>query len=154
MKSFASTSSVNSLNSKLDKVSSNLTTSGPIFSTNDHRHTVVSTPNTMPHSSHKYTMNSHISDDFELKSQRMSELFNFKGKDKQSPNNKVNLANIYAPKVICFISLYPFFNEQLRLLRAIFKYCKKKNKLKKPVELVIQNLIIDVPCPPRGIWKV
>lgn len=85
----------------------------------------------------------------------MSEIFYFKGKDKQSisGNTKVNLANIYVPKCICLISLYPFFNEQIKILRGILKYSKKK-KIKKPIELVIQNLIIDVPCPPKGIWKV
>ncbi len=86
-------------------------------------------------------------DDFDLQSQRMSEKFNFKGK------SKLNMSKMYAPKCICLVSLYPFFNEQTRILKGILKYSRKK-KIKKPIELVIQNLIIDVPCPPKGLWKV
>lgn len=100
-------------------------------------------------------IHSQLIDEFEIKSQRISEIFLFKGKDKQISSSKINMSNIYVPKCICLVSLYPFFNEMTRILRGILKYSRKKKiKIKKPIELVIQNLIIDVPCPPKGIWKV
>jgi len=79
--------------------------------------------------------------------------------------NKVK--KIYAPKCICLVSLYPFCNEMLKILRSIYKfYCNSRlddsneklaenNSLSnKPLEKIIENLTIEVPLPPRGLYTV
>lgn len=60
---------------------------------------------------------------------------------------------IYAPKCICLVSLYPFCNELMKILRAIYKF-SCTTRLKKPVEKIIENLTLEVPLPPRGVYVV
>ncbi len=68
-------------------------------------------------------------------------------------NNGNKIKKIYAPKCICLVSLYPFCNEMLKILRGIYKYCCN-TRLKKPVEKIIENLTIEVPLPPRGLYTI
>lgn len=66
---------------------------------------------------------------------------------------KSKLRNYYAPKCICLISVYPFFLEFSKILKTIHKYSHSL-KLKKPMEKIIENLVIEVPVPPRGLFSV
>jgi hypothetical protein len=59
----------------------------------------------------------------------------------------------YAPKCICLISVYPYLSECANILKTIYKF-SKCTKLKKPIEKVIENLVIEVPVPPRGLFSV
>ncbi len=67
--------------------------------------------------------------------------------------NSSSIRNYYVPKCICLISVYPFFVESAKILNTIHKFSRTK-RLKKPIERIIENLIIEVPVPPRGLYKV
>lgn len=68
-------------------------------------------------------------------------------------NVKSRLKNLYVPKCICVVSLYPYYLEFSKILKTIFKY-SKSGRLKKPIEKIIENLVVEVPIPPRGIYAV
>ena len=59
----------------------------------------------------------------------------------------------YIPKVLCLVSVYPFFEEHKKILCYIYKYAMKKN-LKIPIEKIIMNLVCEVPVPPKGLLKI
>jgi hypothetical protein len=71
------------------------------------------------------------------------------------PNEDSNskLRNFYVPKCIAFVSLYPFYIEHSKILKTIYGFTRA-GKAKKPLEKIIESLIIEVPVPPRGIYKV
>ena len=101
-----------------------------------------------------------------------------------SISNQVKDPNIYIPKCILVISLYPFFGEMEKILTEIYKYslnqvnfmekCEqvpKKSKksakdtlvetlvtkeidLNEPIEKMIENLLIELPVPPRGGYNI
>ena len=66
--------------------------------------------------------------------------------------------NLYIPKCIMLMSLYPFFNEYEYILKKIYEYINSsKNENKKifiPLDKIIENLLIEIPNPPRGIFTV
>ena len=64
-----------------------------------------------------------------------------------------NYEKYYVPKCICFISLYPFFIEYKKILEEIYEYSKREN-VEIPLEKIINNLILEVPVPPRGIYSI
>ena len=66
---------------------------------------------------------------------------------------KVKYKKYYIPKCICLISLYPFINEMIKIIKNIYKYTIVK-KQQIPIEKIISNLIIEVPTPPRGIYSI
>ncbi len=68
-------------------------------------------------------------------------------------NSNAKYKNYYAPKCICIISVYPFFIEFSKILKTMYKFSRSL-KLKKPVEKIIENLVIEVPVPPRGYMSV
>lgn len=61
--------------------------------------------------------------------------------------------NYWAPKCICIVSVYPFFIEFSKILKTIYKF-SRSTKVKKPIEKIIENLVIEVPVPPRGCYSV
>lgn len=67
--------------------------------------------------------------------------------------DNLNYKNYYVPKCIVSVSLYPFYIEMAKILKSIYNYCKSF-KLQKPIEKVIENLVIEVPVPPRGLLSV
>ena len=69
-----------------------------------------------------------------------------------SLNRKIK--NIYIPKCICLVSLYPFCNELSKILESIYSYSSTNTRLKKPIEKIIENLVIEIPLPPRGIYTI
>lgn len=59
----------------------------------------------------------------------------------------------YLPKCICLVSLYPFFSEFSKIIKTIYNYSTVL-KQPMPIEKIIENLTIEVPAPPRGIFSV
>lgn len=64
------------------------------------------------------------------------------------------LKNIYIPKCICLVSVHPFCNELLSILEGIYSYVSSNTKLRKPLEKIIENLVIEIPVPPRGLYSI
>ena len=116
--------------------------------------------------------------------------------DESKENIEIN-SNIYIPKCLMVMSLYPYFAEFEKILTEIYKYSliieqeknvikedevklqkdevqnfeiidmnqlegkqeKKEfnidiNKITVPMDKIIENLLIELPVPPRGIFKV
>jgi hypothetical protein len=59
----------------------------------------------------------------------------------------------YIPKCICLISLYPYINELSKIIKIIYKYSLVEKQIY-PLEKIINNLLIEVPTPPRGIYYI
>jgi len=69
-------------------------------------------------------------------------------------NTKIkNFEKYYVPKCICLVSLYPFITEFKTILYEIYKYFKEEN-IKIPLEKIINNLVLEVPVPPRGLYTI
>ena len=94
--------------------------------------------------------------------------------------SNVNLnESIYIPKCIMIMSLHPFFAEYEKILLKLYKYSlkliqcssettpkkvaksnsevKRTNKkvmITKPMDKIIENLVIELPAPPRGVINV
>ena len=83
-----------------------------------------------------------------LKKQKSEKLFSIGQKYKLK-----KLKYHYIPKILCLVSVYPFFEEHKKILCYIYKYAMKKN-LKIPIEKIIMNLVCEVPVPPRGLLKI
>lgn len=70
-------------------------------------------------------------------------------------NLKQPFKNIYLPKVICLVSLYPFQWEHAKILKTIYKLGNNKSgKIRKPLEKIIENLVLETPAPPRGVHQI
>ncbi len=72
------------------------------------------------------------------------------------PNSfiKTKFKNYYAPKCICIVSVNPFLDEFTKILTAILNFSKNSTRTIKPIEKVIDNLVFEIPAPPRGLYKV
>jgi hypothetical protein len=69
--------------------------------------------------------------------------------------NKNLYKNFFAPKVLLFVSFYPFRCEHSKILKSIHNYYQiNKNRVKKPLEKILENLILETPAPPKGIHNV
>ena len=112
-----------------------------------------------------------------------------KSEDKKTGNSEENNFDIYIPKCLLIMSLYPFFGEFEKILTEIYHYSQKnvnkpvalfdainnsetdkekRNPLKPrrstlnnkreidevPIDKIIENLLIELPVPPRGVSKV
>ena len=76
---------------------------------------------------------------------------------KNSLNNNINSPqmffnaknkNYYIPKCLMFISLYPFFGEYEKILSQLYYYSLKE-QVTIPIDKIIENLIIEIPVPPK-----
>ena len=67
--------------------------------------------------------------------------------------NNRNLKKYYIPKCICLVSLYPFIIELTMIIKSIYKY-SRLDKIEIPLEKIINNLILEVPRPPRGLYTI
>ena len=112
---------------------------------------------------------------------------NTKDIDEIKVNDNVKDPDIYIPKCLLLMSLYPFFGEFEKIITEIYNYSmnqimkekdlsrinkevKKRLSLKRlstvkeifskgkdvndPIEKIIENLLIELPVPPRGVSKV
>ena len=59
----------------------------------------------------------------------------------------------YIPKCLCLISLYPFINELSKIIKNIYQYSLGEKQIH-PLEKIINNLLIEVPTPPKGIYYI
>ena len=67
--------------------------------------------------------------------------------------NYKHLEKYYVPKCICLVSLYPFINDYKEILLELYKYSKLEN-VEIPLEKIINNLVLEVPIPPRGLYTL
>ena len=58
----------------------------------------------------------------------------------------------YVPKCICLVSIYPYIKLHQIILEEIYKYINYPREI--PLEKIITNLIIEVPIPPRGLYRI
>ena len=107
----------------------------------------------------------------------------------KTENSEENNFDIYIPKCLLIMSLYPFFGEFEKILTEIYHYSqkninkqvvnnesinnleiekeKRKTSLRRrstvndkrgideiPIDKIIENLLIELPVPPRGVSKV
>jgi hypothetical protein len=59
----------------------------------------------------------------------------------------------YIPKCICLISLYPYIIELSKIIKSIYHYSLVEKQIL-PLEKIINNLLVEVPTPPKGIYYV
>lgn len=69
-------------------------------------------------------------------------------------NIRNKFKNYYAPKCICLVSVHPFLDDYSRILSGILKFVTNNSRVLKPIEKIIDNLVLEVPVPPRGLYKV
>ena len=73
--------------------------------------------------------------------------------------------NYYFPKIICLISLQPFYKEQESILNQIYNYSMNNNydgKLKNdksikqniPLEKLVLNILCNIPMPTKGVFDI
>jgi hypothetical protein len=65
---------------------------------------------------------------------------------------KTELQKFYIPKVICLVSVYPFFSVQKEIIKLIYQYSKIENVIF-PIEKILTDIIINIPTPPRGLYQ-
>ena len=136
-----------------------------------------------------------ICNDFSRKSVPISSSSFIPTRSRSVFSQNVKYNNIYIPKCLVIMSLYPYFGEFERILNEIYNYSfgislktneKKnesrkmsvttnknklnnnkinptvsknnnkfvKNKITIPIDKMIENLLIEVPVPPRGIYRL
>ena len=69
---------------------------------------------------------------------------------------KINkIRHYYFPKVICLISLQPFYKEQEIMLTQIYNYYIN-NSMKKniPLEKIVLNILCNIPMPTNGVFEI
>ena len=71
-------------------------------------------------------------------------------------NNKENqkLNKIYIPKCLVLISLYPQFTILEKINKEIYKYSFAEKFIFLPIERIIENLLIELVSPPRGLYNI
>ena len=57
----------------------------------------------------------------------------------------------FFPKIICFLSLKPFYNYQKEILLQIYDYYKSQERLLIPLEKIVLNILCNIPMPPKGL---
>ena len=68
---------------------------------------------------------------------------------------KINVfSSIYIPKVICLSSLSPFVEEKKIILKKLLDYIYKIDDITIPIEKIIENLVLNIPFPERGIAQI
>ena len=68
---------------------------------------------------------------------------------------KNKIKNYYFPKVICLISLEPFYKEQGLILNQIYNY-SNNNSIKRnaPLEKIVLNILCNIPMPTNGVFDI
>lgn len=78
---------------------------------------------------------------------------NFKSSSINSNKEIFKFRKYYIPKCLCLISLYPYITELSKIIKIIYQYSLVEKQIY-PLEKIINNLIIEVPTPPRGIYYI
>ena len=78
----------------------------------------------------------------------------FDKKRKSFQLSKENFFNsIYIPKIICLSSKAPFPEEKSIILKLLLKYIDDHLEVNIPIEKIIENLMLEIPFPPKGMFK-
>ena len=69
---------------------------------------------------------------------------------------KINkIRHYYFPKVICLISLQPFYKEQEIMLTQIYNYFINSSMKKNiPLEKIVLNILCNIPMPTNGVFEI
>ena len=71
----------------------------------------------------------------------------------KNPNSPYySYLNYYIPKCICLVSIYPFIEFHRKILAYLKTFSTRSNNI--PIEKIILSLLIEVPKPPRGLYKI
>ena len=68
------------------------------------------------------------------------------------PEAITSIRNVFIPKCICLVSIHPYIKFHQKILESIYQYAQKEQDI--PLENIITNLIIELPIPPRGLYKI
>ena len=60
----------------------------------------------------------------------------------------------FFPKIICLVSVFPFFNEQEKIINQIYNYYTEKAEKKIPLEKIILTVLLNIPIPPKGLVEL
>ena len=63
-----------------------------------------------------------------------------------------SIKNVFIPKCIALVSIYPYIKLYQKFLEMIYDYISKNREI--PIEKIITNLIIEVPVPPKGLYSI
>ena len=63
-----------------------------------------------------------------------------------------SIKNVFIPKCICLVSIYPFIKLYQKFLEIIYDYIKNNREI--PIEKILISLIIEVPVPPKGLYSI
>ena len=69
-----------------------------------------------------------------------------------SSSEFTSIKNVFIPKCICVVSIYPYIKLYQRFLDIIYNYISENREI--PLEKIITNLIIEVPVPPKGLYSI
>ena len=68
-------------------------------------------------------------------------------------NKESFFPSIYIPKVICLSSKSPFPEEKAQILNLLFNYVNNGEDKIFPIEKIIENIMLEIPFPPKGIYQ-
>ena len=60
----------------------------------------------------------------------------------------------FFPKIICLVSVFPFFTEQEKIINQIYNYYTEKAEKKIPLEKIILTVLLNIPIPPKGLVEL
>ena len=72
----------------------------------------------------------------------------------QNKNTNDNLDNLYIPKCLCIVSIYPYVNKYEEILRAIYDIILSDKYSSLFIDHIIEKLIIETPRVPNGLKKI
>ena len=88
----------------------------------------------------------------------LNELFLIKENNNNYNNQEIKVSkenyfnSIYIPKVICLSSKSPFPEEKSIILKLLLRYILDKEERLFPIEKIIENLMLEITFPPKGIY--
>ncbi|MCQ2820976.1 MAG: hypothetical protein MJ252_27270, partial [archaeon] len=87
-----------------------------------------------------------------ISNKTISSLSSFQPSMKNKNSKFYHCNYYYIPKCIVLCSIWPYISLHQKILKSIYQITKDKTE--KPIEKIIQNLILEVPVPPRGIFDI
>ena len=102
-----------------------------------------------------YKLKKQIQKELENEGEEILKVFNSCSIKNEGEINTKNIERFYFPKVICLISIEPFYKEHELILKQIYQYfLYNKQSLTVPLEKIILNIIKTIPIPPMGIMEI
>ena len=106
--------------------------------------------------SKNYVTHMHSNPNIKKDYHSFNELFTIKENNNNINNQEIKISkenyfnSIYIPKVICLSSKCPFPEEKSRILKLLLRYILDKEERNFPIEKIIENLMLEIPFPPKG----